>query len=154
MMSDSSFIKPIAGFTLIELLISVSISAILMTGILIFVSSSLGSNAATKQSLEKSSTNAVFERTLLQTVADANGIYASGSSFSPYLTGLIFQTRSPNLPATFVGIKTETGYCDSFSGSATESGTVQKLVVRQFVVPTVQNNSSYTLSSSGNVILS
>lgn len=46
-------IKKRSGFTLIELLIGVTLSAILMTGIVVFVSSSLGSNMAVKNTLER-----------------------------------------------------------------------------------------------------
>ena len=49
----SMSIKNTSGFTLIELLIAVTLSAILMTGIVIFVGSSLGSNMETKRTLEE-----------------------------------------------------------------------------------------------------
>ncbi len=49
----SMSIKNTSGFTLIELLIAVTLSAILMTGIVVFVGSSLGSNMETKRTLEE-----------------------------------------------------------------------------------------------------
>lgn len=58
------------------------------------------------------------------------------------------------MPITFIGLKTATGYCDSYSGTESETGTVMKLAMRQFIVPTVQNSTSYTLSLTGNSIFS
>ena len=51
-------------------------------------------------------------------------------------------------------MKTETGFCDSYTGAASETGTVQKLVLREFIVPQIQNTTSYTLSLTGNSIFS
>lgn len=145
------------GFTLIELLIGVTLSALLMTGIVVFVSSSLSSNVAVKNTLEESSKNGVFEERLTEALGNVSGsgIYASGTSFTPkYLTGIFLHTGDSNLPITFLGLTTETGYCDSSSGTASETGTVMKLALRQFVVPSFQNIPPYTLSASGNNVYS
>lgn len=150
-------IKNHPGFTLIELLIAVTLSAMLMTGIVVFVSSSLGSNMSVKNTLEESSKNGVFEEKLTEMLGNVSGsgIYATGSSFGPrYLTGIFLHTGGSDLPITFLGLTTATGYCDSSSGTATETGTVMKLVLRQFVVPSFQNSPPYTLSASGNAVYS
>ncbi|PJC56623.1 hypothetical protein CO024_02100, partial [Candidatus Gracilibacteria bacterium CG_4_9_14_0_2_um_filter_38_7] len=144
-----------SGFTLIEVLLAITLSAILMTGIVIFVSSSLGSNMATKKILEDGNKNEKFEQYLTQTLGNitGSGFYATGSIFGDYLTGIFLSTGSPNLPITFLGLKTETGYCDSYEGTADATGTILKLAIRQFAVPTEQSNvPGYTLSSTGNSI--
>ena len=71
------------GFTLIELLLSITLSAILMTGIVVFVSSSLGSNMAIKKTLEESNGNERFNQRLTEVFGNitGSGIYATGSSF-------------------------------------------------------------------------
>ena len=83
------------GFTLIELLLGVTLSAILMTGIIVFVSSSLGSNIATKRTLEEGNKNSEFEQRLTEVVGNIgeNGIYATGSSFGNYLTGIFLSSK-------------------------------------------------------------
>ncbi|MDD5377348.1 MAG: prepilin-type N-terminal cleavage/methylation domain-containing protein [Candidatus Gracilibacteria bacterium] len=147
-----------SGFTLIELLLAVTLSAILMTGIVVFVSSSLGSNMATKKVLEEGNGNEQFEQHLTEALGNVtgSGLYATGTTFiGEYLTGIFLETGGPNPPITFLGLRTQTGYCDSYSGTASETGTVLRLVLRQFSVPIEQNNApGYTLSSSGNSIFS
>ena len=71
------------AFTLIELLIGVTLSAILMTGIIVFVSSSLGSNMNTKNILEEGNKNEEFNQNLAEVVGNigTNGIYKTGSIF-------------------------------------------------------------------------
>lgn len=146
------------AFTLIELLIAISISAILMTGIIVFVSSSLTPTIKTQKTLEEGNKNNTFESSFRSAFANINGsgVYATGSSFSDgYLTGIFLATRGENLPVTFVGFKTQTGYCDAFSGTESETGTVMKLAVRQFILPVEQNNApGYTVSASGNAVFS
>lgn len=53
-----------------------------------------------------------------------------------------------------MGLKTATGYCDSFSGSASETGTIMKLVVKAFAVPPSPDISPYILSSNGHTVFS
>lgn len=129
-----------------------------MTGIITFVSGSLGSIGKTQQTLQEGNKNNTFEQYLRTTFADitGRGIYATGSSFSgEYLTGIFLKTGGENLPITFVGLVTQTGFCDAFSGTASETGTVMKLSLRQFIVPTEQNNApGYTLFPSGNAVFS
>lgn len=145
------------GFTLIELLIGVTFSAILMASIIVFVGSSLGSNMTTKKILEERSGNEKFEQRLTEALGNitGSGFYATGSAFNgKYLTGILIATEKSNLPMTFLGLKTQTGYCDSYSGTASETGTVLRLALRQFITPTVQNTTGYTLSLTGNAIYS
>ena len=73
----------IRAFTLIELLIGVTLSAILMSGIVVFVSSSLGSNVAIKNTLEQGNKNDAFDRRLREVLGNTtgSGIFASGASF-------------------------------------------------------------------------
>ena len=63
------------GFTLIELLLAVTLSAILMTGIVVFVSSSLGSNMSTKKTLEERNKNEHFEQQLTTVLGNINEVY-------------------------------------------------------------------------------
>lgn len=146
------------AFTLIELLIGVTLSAILMTGIVVFVSSSLGSNMATKKVLEEGNKNEGFEQKLSEILGNimGSGVYATGSTFNGgnYLTGIFLSTGGPNLPITFLGLQTQTGYCDSYSGTTTDTETILRLALRQFTMPIVQNTTTYTLSLTENSIFS
>ncbi len=145
------------GFTLIELLLGVTLSALLMTGIVVFVSSSLGSTMTTKNILEEGNKNERFEQQLTETLGNitGSGVYMTGTNLGGgYFTGIFLATGSPNLPITFLGLHTQTGYCDSYSGTASETGTVFKLALRQFVIPAVQNPTSYALSLTGNAVFS
>lgn len=140
------------GFTLVELLFAVTLSAVLMAGIVVFVSGSLGSNVATRKLLEDGNKNASFEQRFTEVLGNiaGNGVYATGAAFGGgYSTGIFLATEGSHLPITFLGIKTQTGYCDSYSGTASETGTVLRLVLRQFAVPVEQNGTpGYVLSSS------
>lgn len=150
-------INKIAGFTLVELLLAVTISAILMTGIVIFVSSSLGANMTAKNTVERGNKNEDFEQSFTRTIGNimGSGIYATGSSFGgDYLTGIFLKTGGSNLPTTFLGLRTQTGYCDSYSGMGSETGTIMRLSVRQFTVPKLTNTTSYTISSRENSVYS
>lgn len=94
-----------AGFTLIELLLGVTLSAILMTGIVVFVSSSLGSNVAIKKTLEDGNRNGNFEQRLTEALGNVtwSGVYATGAVFvNDYSTGVFLATGGPNLPITFL----------------------------------------------------
>lgn len=149
--------KDSSGFTLIELLIAVMLSAILMTGIVVFVSSSLGSNVAIKNTLEERSKNDLFEERLTESLGNmvGSGVYLTGASFAGgYMTGVFLKTGGANLPITFLGLTTETGYCDTSSGTASETGTVMKLALRQFALPALENSPPYTLSGMSNAVYS
>jgi prepilin-type N-terminal cleavage/methylation domain-containing protein len=145
------------GFTLIELLLGVTLSAILMMGIIVFVSSSLGSTMSTKNMLEEGNKNEHFEQKLTETLGNimGSGVYMTGTNFGGgYFTGIFLATGNQNLPITFLGLRTQTGHCDSYSGTASETGTVFRLALRQFVIPAIQNPTSYTLSLTGNTVFS
>lgn len=143
---------------MIELLLGVTLSAILMTGIVVFVSSSLGSSMTIKKSLEEGNKNENFEQRLMEVLGNTtgSGIYATGANFGgEYLTGIFLTTGGSNLPITFLGLRTQTGYCDSYSGTASETGTIMRLALRQFIVPMIQNTAAgYTLSLTGNTVFS
>ncbi len=150
-------INKIAGFTLVELLLAVTLSGILMTGIVIFVSSSLGSNMTAKNTVERGNKNEDFEQSFTRTISNimGSGVYATGASFGgDYLTGIFLKTGGSSLPITFLGLRTQTGYCDSYSGMGSETGTIMRLSVRQFTVPKLTNSTTYTISSSGNSVYS
>jgi len=110
---------------------------------------------ATKKILEDGNKNEKFEQRLTQALGNVGAFYTTGTIFGDYLTGIFLSTESPNLPITFLGLQTQTGYCDSYRETADATGTVLKLAIRQFAVPTEQNNDpTYTLSSTGNSVFS
>lgn len=77
---DSKVTRKTRGFTLVEVLLSVTIAAMLMTGVLAFVSSSLGSQNAIQKKLSSHTANNSFEEDLSQTLGDVTKIYTSGST--------------------------------------------------------------------------
>lgn len=107
--------------------------------------------------LEEENKNTNFEQHLIETLGNTtgSGFYMTGVNLGgEYSTGIFLSTSGPNLPITFLGLRTQTGYCDSYSGTASETGTILKLSLRQFVSPTIQNPTTYTLSLTGNTIYS
>ncbi|MDD2565930.1 MAG: prepilin-type N-terminal cleavage/methylation domain-containing protein [Candidatus Gracilibacteria bacterium] len=128
------------GFTLVELLIAVTLSALLMTSVMIFTGANIRNSKKNEKILSNSNKNYSFETKLLEVTGniDTNGIYNSGSSFGSYSSGIFLSTKGPNLPITFIGIKTFTGFCDSFSGSASATGTINRLVIKEMLS---ENNS-------------
>lgn len=111
-----------------------------------------------KKSLEEGNKNEGFEQRLMEALGNTtgSGIYATGASFGgEYLTGIFLATDGSNLPITFLGLRTQTGYCDNYSGTASETGTIMRLALRQFTAPTIQDSVGiYTLSFTGNVVFS
>ncbi|MBP8017116.1 prepilin-type N-terminal cleavage/methylation domain-containing protein, partial [Candidatus Gracilibacteria bacterium] len=148
------------AFSLIELIIAVSISSLLMLSIMIFTGNSIKESVKNEYILTQDNNNLEFEQKILDIISNTSQIYYSGSIFGEYLTGIFLKSNSSNLPITFIGLKTFTGYCDVFSGTENATGTVQKLFIKEFILPDfIQNQANigginYTLSHTGNIIYS
>lgn len=127
-------------FTLVELLIAVTLSALLMTSVMIFTWANIRNSKKNEKILSNSNKNYSFETKLLEVTGniDTNWIYNSWSSFWSYSSWIFLSTKWPNLPITFIGIKTFTGFCDSFSWSASATWTINRLVIKEMLS---ENNS-------------
>lgn len=141
-------------FTLIEILIAVSISAILMTSLTIFISSAVKNNIRNEKLLQNETKNVLFENELIKLTGNSKlQLINSGASFGwKYYTWYFFKSEAPNLPITFVWIKSFTGYCDSFTWITDDSWVVNKLVIKQIAYPTDFTNWWYNIDFTGNTI--
>lgn len=122
-------------FTLVELLIAVTLSALLMTSVMVFVWTNIRNSKKNEKILSNSNKNSNFETKLLESIEniDSNWIYNSGSAYFNYSTWIFLSTKWPNLPITFIGVESFTGFCDSFSWSANATWTINKLVIKEMV---------------------
>lgn len=143
-----------AWFTLIEILIAVSISAILMTSLTIFISSAIRNNLRNEKLLQNETKSVLFENELIKLTSSPKlQLINSGASFGwSYLTWYFLKAEAPNLPITFVWIKTFTGYCDALSGVTDDSWVVNKLVIKQIGYPTNFITWWYTMDFTWNTI--
>lgn len=143
-----------AWFTLIEILIAVGISAILMTSLTIFISSAVKNNIRNEKLLQNETKNVLFENELIKLTSNPKlQLINSGANFGwDYLTWYFFKSEAPNLPITFVWIKTFTGYCDAFSGITDDSWEVFKLTIKQIAYPTNFMAWWYTIDFTWNTI--
>jgi len=146
-----------AWFTLIEILIAVSISAILMISLTIFISSAVKNSLKNEKLLQNETKNVLFENELIKLTSSPKlQLINSGANFEwDYLTWYFFKAEAPSLPITFVWIKSFTGYCDAFSGITDDSWEVNKLVIKQIAYPTnlfEPSNWWYTIDFTGNTI--
>lgn len=118
-------------FTLIELLIATSISALLMASMIIFLWDAIRSAMRNEKSLSQTSKSNQHWTQMFDAISNLswNEIIFSWSSVWTYWTWIVFATKKPNLPFTFVWIKYETSYCDSFSWSASATWNVNKLSI-------------------------
>lgn len=152
-LSNSKF--QIYGFTLVELLISITISAILFIGVLVFVSSNMWQNIKQEKILTELSAWNEFQKNSIDSLNTAKELASSWSSFWSYGSGIIIKKEN-GLPYIFLGLKYATGACDSFSGSQNASGTGYKLIVREYIPTTLSHLVSawYSLSHTGNILYS
>ncbi len=148
------------AFSLIELIIAVSISSLLMLSIMIFTWNSIKESVKNEYILTQDNNNLEFEQKILDIISNTSQIYYSWSIFWEYLTWIFLKSNSSNLPITFIGLKTFTGYCDVFSWTENATWTVQKLFIKEFILPDfIQNQANiwwinYTLSHTWNIIYS
>lgn len=142
------------GFTLVELLIAVSISAIVMTSITIFVSSIIRNNAKNEKIINNEAKNITFENKLLSLLDNSNlKLIYSGSSFGwNYFTWYFLSWENPNYPLTFIWIKSFTGYCDSYTWTSDDPWIVNKLIIKNIAYPTKLTDSPYELKIKENKI--
>ena len=141
-------------FTLIEILIAVSVSAILMISLTIFVSSAVKNNLKNEKLLQNETRNVLFENELIKLTGNSKlQLINSWTSFGwNYLTWYFLKPEAPALPLIFIWIKSFTGYCDSFSGIIDDNPIVNKLVIKQIAYPTNFSDSWNTIDFTWNTI--
>ncbi len=133
--SSQSPVPSSKGFTLIEILIAVTISTLLMVSVMVFIWSSLKSNTKSQKILVSLNSNSDFEQKLLDMVNTISWswVMMSWSLFSNYGNSIFLSTSNPWSPIAFIWIKTSTGYCDAYWTSATQTWTVQKLILKELL---------------------
>ena len=149
-------------FTLIETLVSVIIAAILMTSVTILISNWLKSNTKSQNSIKQQSNNIDFKERVFDLTNNFNWeiIFSWSDFWEKYKTGYFLKTNSPELPITFIWIKSFTWYCDSYSWITENSWTFQRLTIK-WILPDEWidlsgnlNSINYSLSSDWNSLFS
>lgn len=146
----------IKWFTLIELLIAVTISALIMTSVLIFTWDMIRGSLSSQKLLNNQNSNAVFDNKLQEVLNNiwSWAIFNSWASFWDYGTGIILYTNW-NSPLTYIGTKTFTGYCDSAWLTASATWVVEKLIIKEIIWKSSHTTTTnYIINTSKNSIYS
>lgn len=149
--------KDSRGFTLIEILIAITISAFLMTGVLVFVTNSIERGFSNKKMVESQGDMMNFNAHLsdvLGTVASSGLLATVGTVGNNYGSGMFLKMDHGSDAIAFIGLKTATGYCDALSSTTDDPGIVQKLAIRTFSTQKLQNVPPYTINLPENAIYS
>lgn len=120
------------AFTLIELLIAVTISALIMTSILIFTWNMIHWSLKSQKILENQNNNMAFDNKFNEIINDvfSGSMVISWSTFGDYNTWIVLKTNLEWTPLVFLWLKTFSWYCDSYWQTASDSWIVQKLVIK------------------------
>jgi len=122
-------------FTLIELLIAVTISALIMTSVLIFTWDMIRSSLKSEKILKNQNNSAIFENKLSEVLNNisSGSIIGSWSSFGNYETWIILYNKWAQNLLIYIWTKTFTWYCDSLWQSTSATWTIRKLIIKELV---------------------
>lgn len=141
--------------TIIELIIAVTISAMLMSSITLFIWSSMNINTKNEKILSSMNWNIPFDSKLSETIKNIRNewLLMSWSSFGNYSSWIFLKTDSPNFPITFIWIESSTWYCDSFWQSASATWNVDFLTIKEIISPENHlTTTNYKIDSKKNSI--
>lgn len=132
-------------FTLIELLIAVTISALIMTSVLMFTWDMIRSSLKSEKILKNQNNNVVFEDKISEILNNisSGSIIASWSSFGNYETWIILYNKWTKNPLIYFWTRTFTWYCDSVWQGASATWTIRKLIIKELIP---QNTHKSTIS--------
>lgn len=142
-------------FTLIELLIAVSISALVMTSIMIFTWDMIRNSIKGQKTLITQNNNFQFENKIQDSLENITwtGIFYSWSIIWNYWTWLILKSSGNNSSLIYIWLKTFTWYCDFAWAQASATWTVNKLIIKELVAKNSHTTSAnYYIDISKNSI--
>lgn len=144
-------------FTLIELLIAVSISALIMTSVMIFTWDMIRNSIKSQKRLVEQNNNSLSELKIQDTLNNIswNSIFFSWSSFWYYKTWIILKTNWNSSPLVYIWLKTFTWYCNNAWSQTNATWTINKLVIKEMVGETSHlNSANYYIDTNKNSIYS
>lgn len=103
------------AFTLVELLIGVTVSAIIMVGVAIFVGSGIENSFKIQKGISENQNSHTFDSALGELVAFGGELAYSGTFDAPYKSGAVFISRKSPIPIWTLVTKSVTGVCDAYS---------------------------------------
>ncbi len=119
------------AFTLAELLIGVTVSAIVMVGVTVFVGSGIENAFKIQKGVSENRGSHEFDSALEALVAFGGKLSYSGTFSAPYGTGItLFSSQSP-IPLSTISMKSVTGVCDAYSETSDHPGMGTALVVME-----------------------
>lgn len=129
------------AFTFAELLIGVTVSAIIMTGVAIFVGSGIDNAFKIRKGVEQNAASSDFDGAVGKMAAFGGKMLFNGKFDAPYGSGILLKNESRAVPLVFLATKSATGICDAYSGTTELSGTGEILeVVETFAPDRVENS--------------
>jgi hypothetical protein len=111
------------AFTFAELLIGVTVSAIIMTGVTVFVGSGIENSFKIRKGIEENSASAEFDTAIGKMASFGGELLYSGSFDAPYGSGVVFKNVRRSSPLAVLATKSVTGVCDAYSGTTDLPGT-------------------------------
>lgn len=130
------------AFTFAELLIGVTVSAIIMTGVAIFVGSGIDNAFKIRKGVEQSAASSDFDGTAGKLAVFGGKLLFSGKFDAPYGSGILLKNENRPVPLTILATKSVTGVCDAYSGTTDVSGTGEILEAIETFAPSGVENAA------------
>lgn len=132
--------RNVRAFTLAELLIGVTVSAIIMVGVSVFVGSGIENAFKIRKGMDDNRASADFDAALGQLVSQGGELLFSGAFDAPYGSGVLLKNANRPIPLAILTVKTATGICDAYSGTTDDPGIASRLAIIETFAPSgVQN---------------
>lgn len=123
--------RNISAFTLAELLIGVTVSAIVMVGVAIFVGSGIENSFRIQKGMLENRNSHEFDSALETLAAFGGRLAYSGTLSSPYGSGAVFLNSDSPVPIWTLATLSVTGVCDAYSETSDDPGTGTALSIFQ-----------------------
>ncbi|MDQ1343958.1 MAG: hypothetical protein QG650_678 [Patescibacteria group bacterium] len=142
-----------AAFTLVELLIGVTVSAIIMAGVSVFMGSGIESAFKIRKGIEDNRASGDFDAALGKFVAFGGELLYSGSFSAPFGSGIVLKNANRPIPLGILAVETITGVCDAYSGTSDDPGIATKLSIIETYAPNgIENAAGLTVDHTGHVV--
>lgn len=139
-----------SGFTLAELLVGVTVSAIIMTAVTVFVGSGIENAFRIRKGMSENQASAAFDARLSEISTFGGELAYSGVFDAPYGSGIVLRNSDRPIPLAVIATESFTGLCDAFSGTADDPGPLTRLSIREtYLAGNVQNAAPYSIDHTG-----
>ena len=103
------------AFTFAELLIGITVSAIIMTGVAVFVGSGIDNAFKIRKGVEQNAASSDFDGAVGKMSAFGGKLLFNGKFDAPYGSGIMLENEGRPIPLALLATKSVTGVCDAYS---------------------------------------